>query len=180
MKKIYLILFTVFLSSCITQQAVFKDYSTDKIIIPFKASEIIIEDLRINKQPMNWNLPAVAAKEFEITGNPEIGTEDKNMLVKLIKDSENPEGIPAKITLKLNEGTCKIFADWSQAKEFAKVVMEVEVEELNTGRILKSSSEVFYDYKTLNALEKSVIKTYNIALKNATHQSLNQLTKHLN
>ncbi|WP_299760437.1 hypothetical protein [uncultured Pontibacter sp.] len=179
MKKVFPIAFVLLMlvQSCISQQPAIQDYTKQTIVIPYQVKEVVIEDHRTDKLPMNWKLPVISAKQFEVTGNPDFTEDDEHQLKEFIKQTQNPEGAPSKITLRLIEGSCKIYADWKQATEYAQVAVELEVEELEGQNILKSNSEVFYEYNTLNALEKSVVKTYQTALKNATHQSLVQLTK---
>ncbi|MEJ8801238.1 hypothetical protein [Pontibacter sp. H249] len=181
MKKVfYAIILLALLQSCVSQQVAIRDYSTEHVAIPFQATEIYIKDSRTNKQPMNWDLPAIATKQLSVTGSPELTSADIQLLTSIVKKSESANGTPAKITVRLLEGTCNIYADWSKAKEFTKVAIELEVEELNGQRYFKSNAEVFYEYGTLNALEDSVVKAYKLALKNATHQSLKQLPSQVN
>src|SRR5688572_20968823 len=162
----------VLLQSCITSQYVVKDESINKITIPFRADTIIILDERMHKRPMNWDLPAVSTKPFSVIGDPELTLEQKNILATLIKQSENINGKPARITLRLLEGTCEIYADWKQATEKAAVAVELEIAESGTNNIQRIQTEAFFNNGTVNALEKSVMRTYNTVLKNATHHAL--------
>jgi len=174
MNKIYGIMLVLFLfTSCYpVKELALKDYSTETIELPFAFNKIEIVDKRDTLNPMNWEVPMIAAKKREWKGNPIISNETKSDILGIIQKSGKIDGIPVNIEFRVIEGVCKLNSDWKSVTEYTKFKAELYFDIPSKNMNSTLSGEMYYENKTIDGTEKHTVLLYNNAVKNVTHMLL--------
>lgn len=164
------------MSSCIsTHQLALTDMSKEIIELPFKIEELKITDARDTLLPMNWDVPMISAKQRNWKGNPKLSELNRSDIEKIIRNSEEQNGIPVNMEFKILEGVCELHTDWKSVKEYAKFKGQLFLEIPSRNYTYNSYAEMYYDNPTMNGTEKGTIRLYNAAVRNVTHMTLKQI-----
>lgn len=169
------------LNSCFTTQQVhLDDYTSEAINLPFKVANLNIIDGRDTLLPMNWDLKLFATKAQTVRGNPTVTPIHKESIEKIIFNSEDINGVPINLELKVIEGFCEVKADWKSASEFAKFKAEIQLEIPSRNLTYSSNAEMYFSLPTTNATESHVMIMYEQAMKNVTHMLMKSIRDEFN
>jgi hypothetical protein len=173
----FILLLFLFLSATAPAQKMDlpEDKSIEPIKLPFKVSELKINDLRQNKMPMDWNIVTISERK-ELTGNPELSQKNKDDIDRIVKNSQPKEdGVPANFEINILEGECKVKPGATAVREFTRIKAELTV--MIPGRSAKvgASAEGNYDNAVFNGSKEHLIAIYDLVLRNVIAELLKEI-----
>jgi hypothetical protein len=172
-------LFLLIVFGCATPVPLPKDYSLQKrIILPFKVDAIVINDLRADTTSTKMDLPVLVTKPKEWTKSPTLSGELAAEIKTMIQASSFAEGLPADVTVSINEGYYRVYGNARKVGEYSFFECKISFVSKESGETWGVKTNSYSDYSgVFNATEKHVSESYKITVRNAVFRALKESEK---
>ena len=144
-------------------------------MLPFKVDAIVINDLRTNTTSASMDLPLLAAKAKEWTKSPTLSPELSAEIKAMIQASSFAEGLPADVTVSINEGYYRVYGNATRVGEYTFFECKINYISKESGESWAVISNSFNDYSgVFNATEKHASESYKVTVRNALFKALKE------
>lgn len=144
-------------------------------MLPFKVDAIIINDLRTYTTSTKMDLPVLVTKAKEWSKSPTLSAELEAEIKAMIQGSSFADGLPADVTVSINEGYYRVYGNARQVGESTFFECKINYVSKESGESWAVMSNSSSDYSGIfNATEKHVSESYKITVRNAVFKALKE------
>jgi len=175
--KIYVaFLLSFFALGCMTPVRLPKDISIEnKVLLPFRVDTVFIVDLRSDTTSEQLKLPLLSIEPREWIVRPALKTNLRQEIVQLINRASFADGIPAEVTLYVQDGYYKIAGNAHAVGEYAVFDCLINFAPKESNVQWNASSKSYNNNERLiNATEKHAKEMYRITAINGVYAALKQ------
>ncbi len=124
------------------------------------------------------DLPVFVTKTKEWIKSPTLAPELEAEIKSMIQASSFAEGLPADVTVSINEGYYRVYGNARQVGEYTFFECKINYVSKESGESWAVKSNSFSDYSgVFNATEKHVSESYKVTARNAVFRALKESEK---